>query len=318
MLASALLAASLLGAWTDGSGRLRCDVPEGYAAVDGWTFTRADGLRRLIFLPVKPVEAGPEERARLLLVKAGASGVRLESGAALGTLRGSPDLSAALVVAPTEGMWAGVLLLGPLATDVAFEARQVLAGCRAGAPPVADGRVFDETHRVSCAVPAGATPTEVRGGGAVQGAGWVVRLIAAQPKAPDQPVSTVAALWLAPSGARLESTAALTSSAGLHAASASGTFVKDGVTYFGEVVAVDLGDQVAGFGLTAPASSPARAREALRAMLDTLSFAAAPAAAPAAPPAPPAPGFSGPLPPELPAQSAPGALPPPPPPPALP
>ncbi len=293
----ALLLASLLAAgWSDASGRVHCGVPEGYRQVDGWTFTRGDGLRRLVFLPVHPVAVSPEERARALLAKAGASGVKLSGATAVGVLRGAPDVAAALGVVGSGELWPGVMLVGPAAAPLGFEVQQVLADCRSGAPVVEAGRIFDETRRVSCGVPAGARAGEVNGGGAAEGAGWVVRLIAAQPKGSGT-LSDVAASWLAPSGATAQARFDLTSAAGLHASGVSGTFVRDGVTYVAEAVAVDLGDQVVGLGLTASVATEPAARTALRAMLDSLSFASASSTSSAtpAPPPPPPPAVGGPV-----------------------
>src|SRR2546427_294357 len=146
MVALAFALGLSLGGWSDSSGRLRCDVPEGYTQVDGWTYTRGDGLRRLMFLPVKPVDAGAAVRAQQLLEKAGASGVHLEGDAAAGVLRGNPDLSAVLIISRTEGLWAGVLMLGPAIAPLQQEAQQVLAGCKTGAALIDGGRIWDETH----------------------------------------------------------------------------------------------------------------------------------------------------------------------------
>ncbi|MFT3840693.1 MAG: hypothetical protein QM723_27130 [Myxococcaceae bacterium] len=290
-----------LGGWADASGRLRCDVPEGYTAVDGWTFTRGDGLRRLIFLPVKPVEAGPAARAQQLLEKAGAAAVHLDGELAAGVMRGSPDVSAVLTISRTEGLWAGVLLLGPAVAPLAGEAQQVVGSCKTGAPLIADGRIWDETRRVSCPVLANTHALEVRGGGAVQGDGWLIRLIAVQPKS-GASLQEVATQWLAPSGAKLEGGAQMSTSGGLQAYGVWGTFTRDGVPYLGQMVAVDLGDSVAGFGLSSSVPSTGRARDALRALLDTMSFASAPPKGlEGPPPPPPLPGeLSPPPPPPLP------------------
>lgn len=284
MTALALTLAVSLSGWADSSGRLRCDVPEGYTAVDGWTFTRGDGLRRLIFLPVKPVDAGSAARAQQLLEKAGAAAVRLDGELATGVMRGSPDLSAALTISRTEGLWAGVLLLGPAVAPLAQEAQQVVGTCKTGAPLIDNGRIWDETRRVSCPVLANTHPLEVRGGGALQGDGWLIRLIAVQPKSAAS-LQEVATQWLAPSGAQLEGGAQMSTAGGLQAYGVWGTFTRDGTQYLGQMVAVDLGDSVAGFGLSSNVASAGRARDALRTLLDTMSFAAAPAG----PPPPPVP-----------------------------
>jgi len=289
MLAPVLLTAVALSGWSDSTGRVRCDVPEGYAQSDGWTYTRGDGLRRVVFLPVRAVDYPSSQRARELLEKAGASAVQLEGEVATGVLRGVPDVAASLAISRVDGaLWPGVLIIGPLAAPLRADALQVLAGCRAGAPLIDAGRVWDETHRVSCPIPAGATALEVRGGGAVQGSGWVLRLIAVQPKT-AAPLSEVAAQWLAPSGAKPTGGGPMTSAGGLQAASVSGTFTRDGVEYFGEMVAVDLGDFVGGFGLSSNGSGRAQANEVLKAMLDTMSFAAAASPSPPPPPPPPLP-----------------------------
>jgi hypothetical protein len=306
-----------LGGWADSSGRLRCDVPEGYTAVDAWTFTRGDGLRRLIFLPVKPIEAGPGVRAQQLLEKAGATSLRLEGDVASGVMRGNPDLTAVLTIARTEGLWAGVLVLGPAVAPLSQEAQQVVASCKTGAPLIDNGRVWDETHRVSCPVLPGSRALEVRGGGGLQGDGWLIRLIAVQPKSASS-LQQVAAAWLAPSGAQPEGGAQMSTAGGLQAYGVWGTFSRNGVQYLGQTVAVDLGDAVAGFGLSTNVSSQEKAREALKTLLDTMSFASAQPKGLEGPPPPPLlPGSDGPPPPPPPppAPLAPPEMSPPPPPP---
>jgi hypothetical protein len=315
--ALALTVAMSLGGWADSTGRLRCDVPEGYRAVDSWTFTRGDGLRRLIFLPVKPVEAGSAARAQQLLEKAGATNVRLEGELAVGVMRGNPDLSAVLTLSRTEGLWAGVLLLGPAVAPLRQEAQQVLAGCKTGAPLIDNGRIWDETHRVSCPVLANTHALEVRGGGGLQGDGWLIRLIAVQPKT-DASLQQVATQWLQPSGAQPQGGGQMSTAGGLQAYGVWGTFTRDGNTYLGQTVSVDLGDAIAGFGLSSNVSSQEKAREALRTLLDTMSFAAAQPKGLEGPPPPPLlPGNDGPPPPPpLPPEPLPppDASPPPPPP----
>jgi hypothetical protein len=273
---SALAVALVLATtWTDVSGRVRCDVPEGFTALPNqpWAFARSDGLRQLVYLPVKPVAVTPAERARQLLERVGAVAIAEAGGdAASGRMQGSTELSAAFAIARGDFTWAGVMVLGPATADVAGEAKQLAGGCQSVVPAFADGRVYDATRRLSCAVPPGAEAVEVRGAGAVKSGAWVVRLIAAQPRG-KATLAELAAQWLAAA-----QPPALSQSVpgGRSYATATTTVVQGGVDYVMEVTAIDLGDGlVGGLGLSANAASQSQARAAVRAMLDSMTLTVA-------------------------------------------
>jgi len=269
---TAAAAVLLAAVWTDPTGRLRCDVPDAYAPLPDqpWRFTRADGLRQLVFLTVRPVPAGPAERAKQLLERAGGTALTQAGNTATGTL--DPPLSAAFAVAPTEPSWAGVLVLGPSAADVGAEAAALAASCKKNTPSVAGGRVWDTTRRLSASIPAGHETTEIRGAGAVQAPGYTLRLSAVQALAHPS-LQDAAVELLKPSGAVLTGTAG--ASAG-HAqwpvVIATGSLVQAGVEYVIEVAAIDLGNgEMAALSFSASTASLNRARATLDEMLGTLT-----------------------------------------------
>ncbi len=266
------LALLLAAVWTDPTGRLRCDVPDAFAPLPDqpWRFTRADGLRQLVFLTVRPVPAGPTERARQLLERAGGSSVVTRGTVAVGQL--DPPLAAAFAVAPTDPTWAGVLVLGPSAADVGAEASALAAACQRNTPSVANGRVWDTTRRLSASIPAGHETTEIRGAGAVQAPGYTIRVSAVQ--ALTQPSLENAAIDLMKlSGAQLTGTARAT--AGHEARPvviATGSLAQGGVSYVIEAAAIDLGNgEVAGLSFSSSAAAAPRARVTLLEMLGSVT-----------------------------------------------
>jgi hypothetical protein len=271
----------LAAAWTDPTGRLRCEVPDAFTPLAGqpWRFTRGDGLRQLVFLTVKPVPLGPAARAREMLEKTGAGAVSASGPrGATGTLPDpTPAVSVALAIAELEPTWAGVVVLGPPAADLAVEAGALAAGCRKLTPSISHGRAFDATRRLSAEVPPGHDTLEIRGAGAVQGPGYTLRLTAVQRKTKEG-LQELAVEWLAPSGATLTGTSgAAAGSSDLPVVIASGTLMANGVSYVIEVAVIDLGNgEVGGIGLSAVASVLPRARGAFDDMLRTIVMTPAP------------------------------------------
>lgn len=269
----ALLATLLATAWTDPTGRLRCEVPEAFTPLPDqpWRFSRADGLRQLVFLTVKPVPQGPTERAKQLLARTGAADLASTDRAASGRLTDAPQLAAALAIAAVEPTWAGVLVLGPPAADVAAEANTLAGACHKVTPSFANGRVFDTTRRLSAAVPPFHQANEVRGAGAVQGQGYAIRLTSVQPMTKSLQETAIA--WLAPSGARLTATSGASAGANeLPVVIATGSLVVNGVEFLIEIAAIDLGNgEVGGLGLSANAAVTSRARGAMEDMLRTIA-----------------------------------------------
>jgi hypothetical protein len=269
-----LLTAMLVAAtWTDPTGHLRCDVPDGFTApvaAEPWAFTRADGLRRLLYLTVRPVEAGPAERARQLIERAGVASPAVADSAASGPLAGTPELTVAMAIARLEPTWAGVMVLGPPSADVAAEAARLAGACQATTPAFDATGIFDTTRRLRTIVPAGASAVEIRGAGAARGPGWTVRLIALQSTEPGASLSELAMKWLAPSGAVLQTRTADTVR-GRAVVITVGDLVQNGLRYIIEVDAVQLGDgAVGGLSMSTSAEAEPRARAAMRAMLEAL------------------------------------------------
>ena len=301
---SALLAVLLAAAWSDTSGQLSCAVPDGHEPVpaQSWTFSRPDGLRRIVFLPVRPVAISPAERAKEVLTRAGASSVILAGNdAASGVLRGAPDLAVALAIARHDPLWAGVMVFAPAAADAVAEARRIAAGCRsATAQAPTSARIWDPARRFSAVLPPATQAEVVQGGVAVGGQGFQVMLISARPRT-LQSVAAIAAQWL-PSIPLVTTT---TIGAGLPVTRSSGTLANGTVM---EAAVVDLGPEVAGFVLTSTAAASASAREALTAMIASLSVEVTFSPPPPPPPMPP------PEDPRPPAVEPPPSEPPPPPP----
>lgn len=269
----------LWAGWTDPTGRLRCEVPDTFTphAEQPWRFSRADGLRQLVFLTVKPVPAGPTERAQQLLERTGATAIATTDGGATGTLAdaGTP-LAAAFAIAAQQPGWAGVLVLGPPAADVSAEAAALAATCRRQSPAVAGGRIYDSTRRLSAAIPFGLESLDIRGAGTVQSEGFSIRVTAVQPKTKPT-LQEIAVDWLAPSGAKLTATAGASAGAeNFPVVISTGTLTTNGFDYIIEIVAIDLGNgEVGGLGLSTHRSTATRARATLDQLLRTITVAPA-------------------------------------------
>jgi hypothetical protein len=132
------LALLLSAPWNDSSGRLRCEIPDGFIATSANRFALGD--ERLVFLPLIPRANSPsawEVAARLLR----ALGLPAPAGADTAALITGNGLVASVSILATDAGWTGALVIGlPGDFGVQTRATQAAASCHVGAAAPAPAR----------------------------------------------------------------------------------------------------------------------------------------------------------------------------------